>query len=198
MAELQCEPEQFKGRIIFMSMYNDIVRRDRRNTEKWITNSVAVANHARRFLRGRSSFLESGSEKKRYGTYSEKPDGKWDKTAERMMLNFAGSGHPFFMPPASRKEETRRSKGKGRKSFHFNASEETMELVARTILSLNELSIYGAVADLCKKIIKRFRGRRETCIEWRFGINGNTYRTSYCRSSHQRGVAGKPAARLWT
>ena len=93
-----------------MSMYNDIVRRERGNTEKCITNSVAVANHARRFLRGRWSFLESGSEKKRYGTYSEKPDGKCDKTAERMMLNFAGSGHPFFMPPAPRKEETRRSK----------------------------------------------------------------------------------------
>ena len=25
MTESQCEPEQFKGRIIFMSMYNDIV-----------------------------------------------------------------------------------------------------------------------------------------------------------------------------
>ena len=154
MTELQCEPEQFKGRIIFMSMYNDIVRRERGNTEKCIMNSVAVANCARRFLRGRSSFLESGSEKKRHGTYSEKPDGKWDKTAERMMLNFAGSGHPFFMPPAPRKEETRRSKGKGRKSFHFNASEETMELVVRTILSLNQLSIYGEVADLCKESSK--------------------------------------------
>ena len=37
MTELQCEPEQFNGRIIFMSMYN----------------SVTVANYARRFLLGR-------------------------------------------------------------------------------------------------------------------------------------------------
>ena len=28
MTELKCEPEQFKGRIIFMSMYNDIVWRE--------------------------------------------------------------------------------------------------------------------------------------------------------------------------
>ena len=28
MTELQCEPEQFKGRIIFQSMYNDIVWRE--------------------------------------------------------------------------------------------------------------------------------------------------------------------------
>ena len=32
MTELQCEPEQFPGRIIFMSMYNDIVWREQGNT----------------------------------------------------------------------------------------------------------------------------------------------------------------------
>ena len=31
--ELQCEPAQFKGGLIFMSMYNDIVWRERRNAE---------------------------------------------------------------------------------------------------------------------------------------------------------------------
>ena len=36
---------------------------------------------------GRWSFLGPGSEKKWYGNYSDKPDGDWDKTAERMMLN---------------------------------------------------------------------------------------------------------------
>ena len=40
MTELQCEPEQSKGRIIFMSMYNDIVWGERGNTEKCILNSV--------------------------------------------------------------------------------------------------------------------------------------------------------------
>ena len=34
MTELQCDHEQFKGRIIFMSMYNDIVWWERGNTEK--------------------------------------------------------------------------------------------------------------------------------------------------------------------
>ena len=33
MTELLCEPEQFKGRLIFMSMYNDIVWEERGNTE---------------------------------------------------------------------------------------------------------------------------------------------------------------------
>ena len=34
MTELQCEPEKFKGRIIFMSMYNDRAWKERGNTEK--------------------------------------------------------------------------------------------------------------------------------------------------------------------
>ena len=68
MTELQCEPEQFKGRIIFTSMYNDIVWE---RTRKHVT----VANYARRFLLGRWSFWGLGSEKKWYGTYSDKPDG---------------------------------------------------------------------------------------------------------------------------
>ena len=37
------------------------------------------------------SYLGLGLEKKWYGTYSDKPDGKWGKTAERTMLKFAES-----------------------------------------------------------------------------------------------------------
>ena len=47
-----------------MSMYNDIVWEERGNTEKRMTNSVTVANYARRLLLGRWSFLGLGSEKK--------------------------------------------------------------------------------------------------------------------------------------
>ena len=97
MTELQCEPEQFKGRIIFMSMYNDIVWRERGNTEKCVTNSFTVANYARRFLRGHWSFLGPGSQKKWCETCSDKWNGDWDKTAERRMLNLQSeSGHSKF------------------------------------------------------------------------------------------------------
>ena len=39
MTETQCEPEQFPGRIIFMSMYNDIVGREKGNEELCSANS---------------------------------------------------------------------------------------------------------------------------------------------------------------
>ena len=37
------------------------------------------------------------------------------------------------------------------KSIHFNGSDETIELILCTVVSVNQLSIYGAVADLCKE-----------------------------------------------
>ena len=102
MTELQCEPEQFRGRIIFMSMYSDIVWRERGNTEKCVTNSITVANYARNFLPGHWSFLGTGSEKKWYETYSDRWNGGWDKTAE--ILTFQKRS-PDFVPPEPWKEE---------------------------------------------------------------------------------------------
>ena len=96
ITEWECELEQFKGRIIYLSMYNDIIWGERGKTEKCEMNSVTIANYAHRFLLGRWSFLRAWSEKKIYGNCFDKPDGDWDKTAERRMLNFAESGHPVF------------------------------------------------------------------------------------------------------
>ena len=72
----KCAPEQFKGRITFMSMYNDFVWRKRGNKENCIANALRVAEYARRFTQGRWSFLGTGSEKTWYGTHAHKPDGE--------------------------------------------------------------------------------------------------------------------------
>ena len=44
-----------------------------------------------------------------------------------------------------------KSKGGGGLSIHFCADEVTIETVFRTIISVNQLSIYGAVSDMCEK-----------------------------------------------
>ena len=46
---------------------------------------------------------------------------------------------------------TLKSKGGGKLSIHFCAVEGTIETVFRTIVSVNQLSIYGAVSDLCEE-----------------------------------------------
>ena len=95
MTDLQCEPENFKGRIIFRSMFNDTVWDAKGNDELCVNNSKTIKEYAERFPRCHW-FLGHGSEKKWYGTYEGKPDGSWNRTAEKMLQNFAGSGHPIF------------------------------------------------------------------------------------------------------
>ena len=70
MGELQCEPENFTGRIIFMSMFNDIVLDAKGNDELCVNNSKTSKEYAKSFSRGHWSFLEPGSEKKWCGTSS--------------------------------------------------------------------------------------------------------------------------------
>ena len=112
MTKSNCETEQFKGRIIFMSMYNDIDRTKRGNKENCIANVLRVTEYARRFTQGPLSFLGSGSEKKWYGTHAPKRDGEWDKTVEGMILNFAESGHPVFRASSALERGELKSKGK--------------------------------------------------------------------------------------
>ena len=126
-------------------------------TQKSLRKPGIVANYVRRFPRGRWSFLGLGSEKKGCGTYSDKPDGDWDTTAERMMLDFAESSHPIFRATSALERGEFKSKGEGNMSIHSNGSEENIELNLRTFISANQLSVYGAVADLCKELSKDSR-----------------------------------------
>ena len=156
MTQLQCEPDQFKGRIIFMSMNNDIEWRANGNKERCEYNSHTVADYAHKFPLGHWSFLWPGSEKKWYGTYSDKPDGSWDRMGENMMMNSSESGHPMFRASSAFERGELRSIGGGKKSIHFNGCEEHIELLLRTVNSANQRSIHGAVADLCNEAPKDF------------------------------------------
>ena len=116
MRDLQCEPEPFNDRIIFMSMYNDIAWQEKGSKERCEYNSQTVWNYARKYPLGHWSFLGPGSEEKWYGTYTYKPDGSWDQTAQKMMANFSGSGHPIFHALSAFDRGELRSKGRGARS----------------------------------------------------------------------------------
>ena len=125
------------------------------------------------FTLGRWSFWGPGSEKKWCGTYSDKPDEDWDITAEQMMLNLAESSHPIFRATSALERGELRSKAKGKKSIHFNGSEENIELILRTVVSVIQLSTYGAVADLCRELSKDSKASgkpdaNEYLKQWKF------------------------------
>ena len=66
------DPAQFEGRIIFMSMFNNIIWGTTDNERECIANADLVSIFARRFPAGRWSFLGPGSEKKWYSTYMDR------------------------------------------------------------------------------------------------------------------------------
>ena len=123
MRDLQCEPEHFKDRIIFMSMYNDIawdeeIQKDvntiHRQLRNMLVDSLAVIG------------LSWGLDRKRNGK------------------------EPSLIDPTSSAFE------RGRK-WHFDGGDENVELLLRTVISANQLSVYGAVADLFNELSEDFR-----------------------------------------
>ena len=68
-----------------------------------------------------------------------------------MLLEFAESGHPVFRATTPLSRGTLKSKGRGKLSIHFAADQDTIDTIYRIILSVNQLSIYGAVAAICEE-----------------------------------------------
>ena len=89
-------PETFTGRILFMSMFNDISCDRKGNKEECLANARVVSVLAKRFGIGQWSFIGSGSEKKWYSMEENSPQGIWDHIADEMLLEFAESGRLFF------------------------------------------------------------------------------------------------------
>ena len=75
----------------------------------------------------------------------------WDNIAEKMLLEFAESGYPNFRATTPLSRGQLKSKGHGKLSIHYAADQETIDTIFRTIISANQLSLYGAVANICEE-----------------------------------------------
>ena len=67
-----------------------------------------------------------------YSVSEDSPQGEWDKTAGKMMVTLAESGHPVFRATSPLSRGKLKSKG-------------------GTIISVNQLSVYGAFSDWCEE-----------------------------------------------
>ena len=121
LSKLSVQPEDFTGRIVFMSMFNDISWRSKDNEKECELSAQLVSLYAKRFSPGKWSFLGTGSEKKWYSPHEYQPQREWDKVAEQMMMKFAESGHPVFRSTSPLSRGVLKSKGGGTLSTHFCA-----------------------------------------------------------------------------
>ena len=95
LSDLGQTPGTFTGRILFLSVFNDISCDRKDNEDECSKNANFVKTFAGRFGIGQWSFIGPGSEKKWYPSENS-PQGEWDRIAEDMLLEFAKSGHPIF------------------------------------------------------------------------------------------------------
>ena len=87
------------------------------------------------------SFIGPGSEKKWYSMEENSPQGIWDNIAEKMLLEFAESGCPFFGATTPLSRGKLKSKRHGKLSIHVGAIQETIGTGFRIIVSANQLSL---------------------------------------------------------
>ena len=88
------QPEEFKDRIIFMSMFKDIDWSKRKNDENWILNAKKVKNYAMKFSQEHWTLLGPGSEEKWYRSSSYAQKGEWVSPANKMVQRFKETGQP--------------------------------------------------------------------------------------------------------
>ena len=143
--------EKFTGRSLFMSMFNDISCGTKDNEEECVANAEVVSVNAKKFGIGQWSFIGSGSEKKWYSMEGNCPQRIWDHIADKMLLEFAESGCPIFRATTPLSRGKLKSKGHGKLSVHFAADQEKLRLFFAIIVSANQLSLYGAVANMCEE-----------------------------------------------
>ena len=136
---------------LHVRMFKDISWGSPDNEQECELSANLVSIYARRFPTGRWSFLGPGSEKRWYSTHEYKPQGEWDRVAELVMIKFGESGHTVFRSTSPLSRGVLKSKGVGKLSIHHCADLDTIETVFRTIISVNQLSMYGAVSDLCEE-----------------------------------------------
>ena len=144
-------PETFTGRILFMSMFNDISCDGKGNKEECVANAKVVTILAKKFGIGQWSFIGPGSEKKWYYMEENSPQGIWDHIADEMLLELAESGRPIFRATTPLSRGNLKTKGHGKLSIHFTADYSTIETIFRIIVFANQPSLYGAGANMCEE-----------------------------------------------
>ena len=141
LSKMSVEPEDFTGRIIILSIFNDISWGSKENKQECELSARLVSIYAKKVFTRKMVIPRTGSEKKWYSTRESKPQGEWDRVAELMMFKFGESGHPVFRSTSPLSREVLKSKGGGQLSIHLCADEGTIETVfAHLFLLISSVS----------------------------------------------------------
>ena len=142
---LEETPGNVTGRILFTPMFMTFVEQMTTKKNVWqMSNSYLCTRgdlEKRQLVLKRSGTVSVKTVHKEYGTILLK----------RCWLEFAESGCPIFRARRPLSRGQLKGKGHGKLSIHCAADVETVETIFRIIVSANQLSLYGAVAEICEE-----------------------------------------------
>ena len=147
---------KLEARIIFISLCNDSTKQrhwyaefsmfccvrqksSQRTEEKWYGTRTYEPNE-----RQKSS---QRTEEKWYGTHTYTPNESWNHVADLMMVTHRERESADILYSEEKCVVPR--------SIHYNGNPATAELLLRIIMSVNQLSISGAVADWCGEFVQQ-------------------------------------------
>ena len=148
-------PENFTGRITFMSMFNDISCGSKDKEKECLANAKLLSLHAKRLW----SFVGPGSEKKWYCISEDSPQGVWDNMAERVLLDSAESDSPICRALQVHSPEVN-SKAKDMENCRYTLWPTRKRLTFFSQFSANQLCLYGAIAEMCEEYYEPFMKER--------------------------------------
>ena len=133
-------------------MFNGISSDGKGNEEECVANSKVVSTLAKKFGIGQWSFIGSGF-REEVVFYWKRIDHKEFEIILRkrccwnsLKVDVQFSVQQLHCPGVSSK-----GKGHGKLSTHFAADQETIENIFRIIVFANQLSLYGAVENICEE-----------------------------------------------
>ena len=130
-----------------MSMFNDISCVKKGNEEESLANAKVVSILARNLVLDNGHLLVQVP--RRSGTlWKGSPQGIWDHIAEKMLLE---SCCLVFRAATPLSRGKLKSKGHEKLSIHYCADQATIETIFRIIFFANQLSLHGAVANICEE-----------------------------------------------
>ena len=134
-----------------MSMFNDIFCEKKGNKDECLANARVVKVLTKKFGIGQWSFI--GPVQRRSGL-------QWKRivhkelgiiSAERCCWNSLKADVQLSVQTTPLSTCKLKSKGHGKLSIHYVADQATIESMFRKIVFANQLSLYGAVANMCEE-----------------------------------------------
>ena len=131
-------------------MFNDIFCGTKDNEEECLANARLVSLYARRFGKGQWSFICPGSEKKWYSMKEDSPQESGTMWRKRCCWNLLRVDVQFSVLRLHCPEVNSKAKDMENCRFTLQPSRKRLRLF-RIIFSANQLSLYGAVAEMCEE-----------------------------------------------